>query len=319
MKLTSFTTANGRASYGIVADGGIVDLGARFPEAPTLARLPRRTEASPGSVTSPTATPDVALDAAAFEPVIPNPDKIICVGLNYHDHVAETGRTVTANPVLFARYAGSQVGHGQPLVSRSSSTSFDYEGELAVVIGKGGRRIPEADALAHVAGYACYNDGSVRDWQRHTSQFMPGKTFAGTGGFGPWLVTTDEIPDPSALTLTTRLNGQVVQQTTLDLMITSMPRARSPTARRSCRSQPGDVIVSGTPGGVGAKRTPPLWMGPATSREVEITGIGTLSEPRRRRGGPRGNAAAAATARPDLGYEPGLRHGMLLPWRRPYR
>jgi 2-keto-4-pentenoate hydratase/2-oxohepta-3-ene-1,7-dioic acid hydratase in catechol pathway len=276
MKLCSFTTAH-RASYGLVVDGGIVDLGARFPGLPTLRDFiaaggqPRLGDLA-------TAPPDVALDAVAFDPVITNPDKIMCVGLNYHDHVVETGRTVTANPVLFARYAGSQVGHRQPLVKPLESDDFDYEGELAVVIGKGGRRIHEADALAHVAGYSCYNDGSVRDWQRHTSQYMPGKTFAGTGGFGPWLVTSDEIPDPSVLILTTRLNGQVVQQTRLDVMITSVP-ALIAYCSTILPLLPGDVIVSGTPGGVGAKRTPPLWMRPGDVAEVEITGIGTLRNP----------------------------------------
>lgn len=276
MKLTSFTV-NGRASYGIVVDGGIVDLGARFPEAPTLRDFLAAGGLSQVSDLS-SAAPDVALDPLILDPVIPNPDKIICVGLNYHDHVVETGRTVTENPVLFARYAGSQVGHGQPLVKPLESDDFDYEGELAVIIGKGGRRIPEAEALSHVAGYACYNDGSVRDWQRHTSQFMPGKTFAGTGGFGPWMVTTDEIPDPSALKLITRLNGQVVQETTLDLMITSVP-ALIAYCSTILPLEPGDVIVSGTPGGVGAKRNPPLWMRPGDVAEVEITGIGTLSNP----------------------------------------
>jgi 2-keto-4-pentenoate hydratase/2-oxohepta-3-ene-1,7-dioic acid hydratase in catechol pathway len=276
MKLTSFTTA-GRASYGIVADGGIVDLGARFPELPTLRDfIAAEGVAQIGTLIN--AASDVALEDVAFDPVIPHPDKIICVGLNYHDHVAETGRTVTANPALFARFAGSQIGHGQPLVKPLESDELDYEGELAVVIGRAGRRIPEAEALAHVAGYACYNDGSVRDWQRHTSQFMPGKTFAGTGAFGPWLVTSDEIPDPSVLTLTTRLNGQVVQQTDLDLMITSVP-ALVAYCSTILPLLPGDVIVSGTPGGVGAKRTPPLWMRPGDIAEVEITGIGVLRNP----------------------------------------
>ncbi len=274
MKLVSFT-AGERSSYGLVLGRGVVDLGARFPEAPTL----RDFIAMDGLAQAADFTDaDIPLDAIRFDPVIPNPDKIICVGLNYHDHVAETGRTVTPNPVLFARYAGSQIGQGQPLVKPLESDEFDYEGELAVVIGKGGRRIAEADALAHVAGYSCYNDGSVRDWQKHTSQFMPGKTFAGTGAFGPWLVTTDEIPDPAALTLVTRLNGEVVQKTTTDLMITSVPKLIA-YCSTILPLLPGDVIVSGTPGGVGAKRTPPLWMRPGDVAEVEISGIGTLSNP----------------------------------------
>ena len=275
MKLCSFS-ANGAASYGIVTGHGIIDLGRRFPEATLrefLAAGSMDRAAAPAN-----AAPDHAVDTVTFEPVIPNPDKIICVGLNYHDHILETGRTVTANPVLFARFAGSQVGTGQPLLKPLESDEFDYEGELAVIIGRGGRRIPAERALEHVAGYACYNDASVRDWQRHTSQFMPGKTFAATGGFGPWMVTSDEIRDPSRLTLTTRLNGQVVQQTTTDLMITDVP-----TLIAYCSTilplLPGDVIVSGTPGGVGAKRTPPLWMRAGDVAEVEISGIGVLCNP----------------------------------------
>jgi 2-keto-4-pentenoate hydratase/2-oxohepta-3-ene-1,7-dioic acid hydratase in catechol pathway len=275
MRLCSFS-ANGAASYGIVTSRGIVDLGRRFTE-PTL-----RDFLSTGDMARATALADLAIDHALddvrLDPVIPNPDKIICVGLNYHDHVQETGRTVTANPVLFARYAGSQVGHGQSLLKPLESDEFDYEGELAVIVGKGGRRIPAGRALDHVAGYACYNDGSVRDWQRHTSQFMPGKTFAATGGFGPWMVTSDEIPDPSQLMLTTRLNDEVVQQTTTDLMIADVP-----TLIAYCSTilplLPGDVIVSGTPGGVGAKRTPPLWMRAGDVAEVEISGIGILRNP----------------------------------------
>lgn len=276
MKLTTYT-ANGRTSYGIVTDAGIVDLGARFPEAATLRDfLAQGGLAKAKGLAAEKA--DVALEAVAFEPVIPNPDKIICVGLNYHDHVQETGRTVTENPVLFARYAGSQIGHGAALVKPLESDDFDYEGELAVIIGKAGRRISEADSLDYVAGYACYNDGSVRDWQRHTSQFMPGKTFAGTGAFGPWMVTTDEIPDPSTMRLVTRLNGQVVQDTTTDFLITSVQRLIA-YCSTILPLEPGDVIVSGTPGGVGAKRTPPLWMRPGDVCEVEISGIGTLSNP----------------------------------------
>ncbi|PWC36009.1 fumarylacetoacetate hydrolase family protein [Azospirillum sp. TSO35-2] len=275
MKLCSFSI-DGVARYGIVTERGVVDLARLVPEATLRDFIAAGGIGRAAALAD--ATPDHAPDEVTFEPVIPNPDKILCVGLNYHDHVQETGRTVTANPVLFARFAGSQIGHGQPLVKPLESDEFDYEGELAVIIGKGGRRIPAARALEHVAGYACYNDGSVRDWQRHTSQFMPGKTFAGTGGFGPWMVTTDEIPDPSRLTLVTRLNGEVVQRTTTDLMITDVP-----TLIAYCSTilplLPGDVIVSGTPGGVGAKRTPPLWMRPGDVAEVEISGIGILRNP----------------------------------------
>jgi 2-keto-4-pentenoate hydratase/2-oxohepta-3-ene-1,7-dioic acid hydratase in catechol pathway len=182
------------------------------------------------------------------------------------------------NPVLFARYAGSQIGHGAPLIKPLESDEFDYEGELAVIIGKAGRRIPETEALHHVAGYACYNDGSVRDWQRHTQQFMPGKTFSGTGGFGPWMVTADEIPDPTELHLQTRLNGEVVQDTDVSLLIASIPRLIS-YCSTILPLLPGDVIVSGTPGGVGARRNPPLWLRDGDTCEVEISRIGVLSNP----------------------------------------
>ena len=275
MKLVSFVTA-GHPSYGVVTDDGVVDLGRRLGDRwPTLRTLLAKATLAEVERAAHGTRPDFPLDALELVPVIPDPDKIICVGLNYRDHVAETGRTVTDKPALFARFAGSQVGHLQPLVKPKVSDEFDYEGELAVVIGKGGRHIPVERALEHVAGYSCYNEGSVRDWQRHTSQYLAGKSFAGTGAFGPWLVTADEIPDPSRLTLETRLNGQVVQHTTTDLMIT-------PVAEQIAYIStilpllPGDVIVSGTPGGVGVKRNPPLFMRPGDVAEVEISGIGLL-------------------------------------------
>lgn len=275
MKLASFTHA-GRAAYGLVTERGIVDLARRFPEAPTLrALIAGGLERAAAFADAPA---DLALADVTLEPVIPDPDKIVCVGLNYHEHVAETGRTVTPHPMLFARYAGSQVGAGAALVKPLESDEFDYEGELAVIIGKAGRRISEADALSHVAGYACYNDASVRDWQRHTTQFMAGKTFASTGAFGPWMVSADEIGDPTRLTLATRLNGAEVQHTTVDLMITPIP-ALIAYASTILPLLPGDVIVSGTPGGVGARRTPKLFMKDGDVVEVEVSGIGVLRNP----------------------------------------
>ncbi len=275
MKLCSFTK-DGRASYGLVTDAGIVDLGKRFAAATLRDFLASGDMSKAAALASEPA--DYAFDAVTHEPVIPNPDKIICVGLNYHAHIEETGREETPNPVLFARYAGSQIGHDAPLIKPLESDQFDYEGELAVIIGKEGRRISEADALDYVAGYSCYNDASVRDWQKHTHQFMPGKTFADTGAFGPWMVTADEIPDPTALHLQTRLNGQVVQDTGVNLLVTSIPRLIS-YCSTILPLLPGDVIVSGTPGGVGARRNPPLWMRDGDVCEVEISGIGVLSNP----------------------------------------
>ena len=279
MKLVSFVANDGRPSYGAIKDGGVLDLARRFGErAPTLRTLLASGALADAAGILADVTPDLSLEGLTFAPVIPDPDKIICVGLNYRDHVSETGKTATEKPALFARFAGSQIGHLQPLVKPAISDAFDYEGELAVVIGKQGRRIPAERALEYVAGYSCYNEGTVRDWQLHTSQYLAGKTFAGTGAFGPWLVTTDEIPDPSRLTLETRLNGQVVQHTTTDLMITSVPEQIAYIST-ILPLLPGDVIVTGTPGGVGAKRNPPLFMRPGDVAEVEISGIGVLRNP----------------------------------------
>lgn len=274
MRLLTFRRIDGTLAAGAVVAGGVADLSKRLG-VPSLRALlaSGRVDEARGIDDA-----DMALDGLSFAPVIPDPDKIICVGLNYRDHVAETGRTVTEKPALFARFAGSQVGHGQPMIRPRASIEFDYEGELAVIIGKPGRHIAASDALAHVAGYACYNEGSIRDWQRHTSQFLAGKTFAGTGAFGPWMVTSDEITDPSTLTLETRVNGQVVQHTTTDLMITPVPQIIEYVST-VLPLLPGDVIVSGTPGGVGAKRNPPLWLKPGDVTEVEISGIGILGNP----------------------------------------
>jgi 2-keto-4-pentenoate hydratase/2-oxohepta-3-ene-1,7-dioic acid hydratase in catechol pathway len=273
MKLLSFLI-EGRPSYGAVKGEAVLDLGRRLPWR-SLRELLEADGLNQAAAQLASGRPDYALNAVSYAPVIPDPGKIICVGLNYRDHVAETGRTVTEKPALFARFACSQVGHLQPLVKPKVSDDFDYEGELAVVIGKPGRHIPANRALGHVAGYACYNEGSIRDWQRHTSQFLAGKSFAESGSFGPWLVTTDEIPDPSKLTLQTRLNGAVVQNTTTDLLITPVPELIAYIST-ICPLAPGDVIVTGTPGGVGAKRTPPLWMRPGDTVEVEISGVGIL-------------------------------------------
>ena len=274
MKLLSFI-ADGRASFGAIKDNGIVDLATRMSGCSSLRQLLETNRGAEAAALIAANVPEHAVDKIAFAPVILDPGKIICVGLNYRDHVAETGRTVTEKPALFARFACSQVGHMQPIVRPKVSDNFDYEGELALVIGKEGRHIPADRALDHVAGYACYNEGSIRDWQRHTSQFLSGKTFANSGSFGPWLVTADEIPDPSKLTLQTRLNGTVVQNTTTDLLITAIPELIAYISA-ICPLVPGDVIVTGTPGGVGSTRTPPLWMKPGDTVEVEISGIGVL-------------------------------------------
>jgi 2-keto-4-pentenoate hydratase/2-oxohepta-3-ene-1,7-dioic acid hydratase in catechol pathway len=277
MKLTSFSIG-GKASFGIVTKDGIIDLGRRLGAgAPTLRAL-IAADALAKAADLAGGAPDHELEDIAFDPVIPDPGKIICVGMNYRDHTAEVGREVTEKPTLFARFAGSQVGHGQPMIRPAVSEQFDYEGELAIIIGRGGHNIAPGDAYGRIAGYACYNDGSIRDWQRHTTQFLPGKNFTATGAFGPWMVTPDELPHPDRLKLETRLNGARVQSTTTDLMINDIP-----TLLAYCSTiialDPGDVIVTGTPGGVGARRTPPLWMKPGDIVEVEIEGVGVLSNP----------------------------------------
>ncbi|WP_322013252.1 fumarylacetoacetate hydrolase family protein [Paraburkholderia sp. J12] len=278
MKLISYEVS-GQPTFGAVVGDGVVDLRValenRYADLRDLLEQ-NGVEAARRAVKD--SKPTHRLADIRFLPVIPNPGKIWCCGLNYHDHVVETQREVPEKPMFFLRVADSQVGHGEPMLRPPESTQFDYEAEIAVVIGKPGRRIARADAAAHIAGYTCYNDGSLRDWQRHTSQWAPGKNFARTGAFGPWLVTADEIPFDSDLTLTTRLNGVELQRATTSMMIHSIASQIEylSTIVPLCA---GDVIVTGTPGGVGAKRNPPVWMKPGDVCEVEIERIGTLSNP----------------------------------------
>jgi 2-keto-4-pentenoate hydratase/2-oxohepta-3-ene-1,7-dioic acid hydratase in catechol pathway len=220
----------------------------------------------------------IALADVTWLPVIPNPDKILCIGLNYETHRKETGRSEVENPTVFARFANSQTAHLAPIVRPKVSAELDFEGELAVVIGKAGRYITREEAMSHVAGYTIYNDGSIRDYQRHTHQFTPGKNFPNTGAFGPWMMTPDELGELSPLRLQTRLNGVVVQEATFSQMIFDIPR-QIEYCSQFTRLEPGDVIATGTPGGVGAKRNPPLWMAPGDIVEVEIDRLGVLRNP----------------------------------------
>ncbi|AGU53627.1 putative fumarylacetoacetate (FAA) hydrolase [Variovorax paradoxus B4] len=278
MKLISYQH-NGIDSYGAVTGDRadrVTDLrsifGSRATDLKALIAAGLLDEAA-ASIANADAT--LPLSEVQLLPVIPNPGKIVCVGLNYGEHVRETGREITEKPTLFLRVAESQVAHGDDIVLPPESSKLDYEGEIAIVIGRGGRRIGEADAWNHIAGYACYNDGSIRDWQTATPQWTAGKNFWRTGGFGPWMITRDDIKDNQVMTLITRLNGQEMQRTTTDKLIHSIPRqiahisAFMPLAA-------GDVIVTGTPGGVGAKRTPPVWMKPGDIVEVEVDAIGVL-------------------------------------------
>jgi 2-keto-4-pentenoate hydratase/2-oxohepta-3-ene-1,7-dioic acid hydratase in catechol pathway len=217
--------------------------------------------------------PDHRLTDIKWLPVIPNPEKILCAGINYRSHAAETGREVPKQPSMFIRLANTLAAHDGEMIRPSVSQSFDFEGELAVVIGRAGRHIPVERALDHVAGYTCFVDGSVRDYQKFS--VTSGKNFPATGPLGPWIVTSDEIADPSRLTLVTRLNGQEVQKSSTDLLIHAVPQIIAFCSAFTLLT-PGDVIATGTPEGVGHRRNPPLWMKPGDVLEVEISGIGTL-------------------------------------------
>lgn len=271
MKLLSYIHQD-KARWGQLTGTQVVDLSS--PAYPTLrsalasGKLDEIVKAASGGATA-------SLDEIQFLPVIPDPGKIFCVGHNYEAHRVETQRDKTEHPLLFTRVAESQTGHLQPILLPPESSHLDFEGEIAVIIGKAGRRISRDQAWEHVAGYSAYNEGSIRDWQRHTIQFTAGKNFSSTGGFGPWMVTRGEIADGEELTLETRLNGEVMQHTTTALMIFPIPVLIEYISTFTTL-QPGDVIVSGTPGGVGAKRTPPVWMKAGDRVEIEVSKVGVL-------------------------------------------
>ncbi len=221
---------------------------------------------------------DLSLSEVTLLPVVPDTPVIWAAGVNYLDHAEETGRGTQEKPMLFIRTNHGLIADGDAFIKPEISDMIDYEGELAVIIGKAGRHISQADAFIHLAGYSIFNDGSVRDWQRHTIQFCPGKNFEGTGPFGPWMVTPDEFGDPYSQQLTTRLNGIEVQNTSISKMDHKIERLIEYISTIHTL-RPGDVIITGTPGGVGSRREPPLWMKHGDTIEVEITGIGTLRNP----------------------------------------
>ena len=288
MKFVSYRVGS-RESWGVVgADGGVVDLCAEFSnKMPTLRHYLAADDAEKAKVAEYLGTgfgdqtgkaSDFPMsDITLMEP-IPEPHAIFCVGLNYRKHAEETGNALPPKPILFPRWPASHVAHGQPMLAPEESEMFDYEGELAVIMGKTARRVSEANALDYVAGYSCYNDGSIRDWQRHTTQFLPGKNFYHSGAFGPWMVTADEIPDPADLHLETRLNGETVQSEGVNDLIFNVPQLIAYISTMT-ELRPGDVIVTGTPSGVGLARSPQLWMKPGDTVEVEISKIGVLSNP----------------------------------------
>ena len=271
MKLLSFA-ADGKNWFGALRDDGVVTLNDKVAQPNLRAALAAGAIDKMRDIAR-RAAPDRKLSAIKFLPVIPRPGKILCAGINYRSHAAEMARELPKQPSMFIRFADTLVGHIGELIRPRVSDHFDFEGELALVIGKGGRHIAAERALEHVAGYTCFVDGSVRDYQKFS--VTSGKNFPGTGPLGPWLVTRDEIPDTGRLTLTTRLNGKEVQHATTDLLIYSIPQIIAFCSDFTVLA-PGDVISTGTPEGVGHGRKPPLWMKAGDTLEVEITGIGVL-------------------------------------------
>lgn len=277
MRLVSFLADRGsRPAWGLLRGETILDAsridGGRWPTLRSYLRAPDRERLAALERDGEDA---VDLAAVTLAPVVPDPEKILCVGLNFESHRLETGRPATAHPVIFSRFADTQVGHGRPLLRPRASTHLDYEGELALVIGSTVRDVAEADALDCVAGYAPYMDATLRDFQNHTHQYTPGKNFPATAGFGPALVTADEVPDYRRLSVRTRVDGEVLQEGRLDDLTFPAERVISYCSRWT-ELRPGDVIVLGTPAGIGAKREPRRWLAPGEVVEVEIDGVGTL-------------------------------------------
>jgi 2-keto-4-pentenoate hydratase/2-oxohepta-3-ene-1,7-dioic acid hydratase in catechol pathway len=282
MKLLSFVH-QGRETWGAVVGDSVVDLGRAFPQHATLADYIAADGHKQAAQHVEGLAPVAKLADISYLPVIPRPEKIVCAVRNYMDHHQEVlaagmQRELSEQPPIFLRVWRSQCAHNQPIVRPRVSESLDWEGELAVIIGRGGRDIAEADAFDHVAGYACYNDGSVREWQFHAKQIASGKNFESTGGFGPWMVTADEIAPGRELKLETRLNGEVVQSSHTGHMIFSIPKLIS-YASTIFTLVPGDVIATGTPAGVGWSKKPPRFMKHGDVCEVEIEGIGVLRNP----------------------------------------
>jgi 2-keto-4-pentenoate hydratase/2-oxohepta-3-ene-1,7-dioic acid hydratase in catechol pathway len=269
MKLLSFRRPDGSASWGIAKGDGVIDMGDKAPG------LKYALWATTSLAEEAARHVDYRLSDISYLPPIPDPEKILCVGLNYLSHIKEDGREPPPKPIIFTRFPNSQVGHGEPMVAPAASKTFDYEGELAVIISRRCRHVKAADWQSVVAGYSCYNDGSIREWQRHSTQFIPGKNFYKSGAFGPWIVTPEEMGDPTKAHLISRLNGVEQQHATVDDLCFDIP-----TLIEYCSTftqlEAGDVIATG---GVGAYQTPPLWMKAGDTIEVEISGIGTLRNP----------------------------------------
>ena len=273
MKLASYV-ADGKPSFGLVTDGGVITLNERFKSRyATLKDFIAANAFDAVRRAADGAKPDRDVKGLQFLPVIPNPGKILCVGINYRSHAAEHGHAVAEKPNIFTKFIDTLCGHEGEMKRPKASQQLDFEGELVVVMGKGGRAIPADKALSHVAGYTCFCDGSVRDFIKVS--LITGKNFPATSPLGPWMVTADEIPDPSKLTLTTRLNGVQMQHSGTDMLMHDVPALIAYCSAFTPLS-PGDIIATGTPEGIGARRTPPVWMKAGDVLEVEISGIGTL-------------------------------------------
>jgi 2-keto-4-pentenoate hydratase/2-oxohepta-3-ene-1,7-dioic acid hydratase in catechol pathway len=277
MRFVTFVR-QGAVGFGVLLDNDeVADLSDALPQARSLREvLAQDRVAEAGRAVA--AAPRLALADVQLLPVIPDPSKVICVGINYVAHAAEAGRTVGEHPVIFQRYADTLIGHGQPLLRPTASEQFDFEGEIAVVIGKGGDHIAREDALDHVAGYTLFNDASVRDWQFHTHQYGMGKNFRSSGALGPFLLTADEVPDPRQLALQTFVNGDKMQEGSLDQLAFDIPTIISYVSE-ALAWRPGDVIATGTPSGIGFKRNPPVFLRAGDVVEVHASQLGTLSNP----------------------------------------
>ena len=274
MKYVTFKSG-ASVSWGILQDDLISDLGS-LPsiQGLTLGQALRKGLVNEAVANSKKANKIAKNDVVLLAPII-DAKKILCIGLNYADHIAEMNRPTPEYPVVFTRYNDSVVGHGTPIVAPRNSTQFDYEGELAVVIGKTARHVSADAAIDHVFGYSVFNDGSIRDYQRHTHQFTPGKNFPNSGSFGPYIVTADEAGNIPSKKITTKVNDVLVQDSTLDQLVFDVAQLIAYCSEWTTL-QPGDVIVTGTPGGVGDSRDPKLWLFPGDVVEVEVEGIGRL-------------------------------------------
>ena len=274
MKLLSYLSQQ-QPAIGVVIEDNIVNVTRAIAGITTLKQAIAHNSFDELLSIAKTKEPEIAMEEAIFLPVIPDPNKIVCVGLNYEAHRIETGRPKVKYPTIFTRFADTQVGHHQSLIQPHVSTQLDYEGELAIIIGKEGRYIAPDAAMDYIAGYSCYNDATVRDWQYHTSQFVPGKNFPNTGGFGPCMVTTDEMGDLSSCQLETYLNDVLMQSTSFSDMLFSVADLISYISNFTYL-HPGDVICTGTPSSVGHMCEPPVFLQAGDEVRVSITHIGSL-------------------------------------------